>query len=309
MKPLKIPTGWAFKSRPFELPNSGGLIVNNPLAVTAVNYKQHNNPKLSDLETFNKEWYNNRDHLLLKEGIEPFNPDDNQRNWFTQKFKEYNLPEWQQYRYNDILAEYYKRTKDSRLTPFINDIKTKIFNHLDSVTEKIDSSEVPFGSRGTYYPKRHAIFYPNSNSANNSAKIHERTHAATMNGDHMNNYWELMPIRPKDSNYTDELKKQRSLNKDRFGRYDDDIREITARLAQLRYVNKLDPTHTYTLDEVRNMRSHPNFQDFDIFSRYNDEYILYLLNGVAQNTTDKNKLDYVNPITIAKLGGTINLKH
>ena len=55
---------------------------------------------------------------------------------------------------------------------------------------------------------------------------------------------------------------------------------------EIRFNNKLDPTHKYNIFEIRNMRKDPNFKDSRIFERYNDETILGLLNNVAQNTNN-----------------------
>ena len=61
---------------------------------------------------------------------------------------------------------------------------------------------------------------------------------------------------------------------------------------KLRYANKLDPAHKYTMEEIKQMRLDPAFKDFDIFKRYDDETIFRLLNEVASNNynfkSDKN---------------------
>jgi hypothetical protein len=71
-----------------------------------------------------------------------------------------------------------------------------------------------------------------------------------------------------------------------YDSYLDSKKEIKSRLMQLRFLNKLDPTHKYNIFEIRNMRKDPNFKDSRIFERYNDETILDLLNKVAQNTNN-----------------------
>jgi hypothetical protein len=74
---------------------------------------------------------------------------------------------------------------------------------------------------------------------------------------------------------------------------------------QMRYNNQLDPNHKYTLDEIENMRNDPTFIDEHIFDRYTNKYIEYLLNDVAQNNMNKNRLDYRSPINFAKDGGIL----
>jgi mannitol-1-phosphate/altronate dehydrogenase len=73
----------------------------------------------------------------------------------------------------------------------------------------------------------------------------------------------------------------------------------------MRFDNKLDPKHEYSDEEIENMRNDPNFKDYKIFERYNNEYIKFLLNDVAQNNMGKNRLNYRSSINFAKDGGIL----
>jgi hypothetical protein len=74
---------------------------------------------------------------------------------------------------------------------------------------------------------------------------------------------------------------------------------------QMRFDNKLDPKHEYSDEEIESMRNDPNFKDYKIFERYNNEYIKFLLNDVAQNNMNENRFDYRSPINFAKNGGIL----
>lgn len=52
---------------------------------------------------------------------------------------------------------------------------------------------------------------------------------------------------------------------------------------QMRFDNKLDPEHTYTEQEIENMRKSPSFIDHEILGPYDNNTVLKLLNEVAQN--------------------------
>lgn len=79
--------------------------------------------------------------------------------------------------------------------------------------------------------------------------------------------------------------------------------EIYGRLGLFRFNNKIDPSHTYTLEEIKQMRNNPDIKDEDLFSRYTDEFILHLLNDVAYNENENQQsLRTIDPITLAKNG-------
>ena len=94
-----------------------------------------------------------------------------------------------------------------------------------------------------------------------------------------------------------------------YDNYLDDSDEIYSRLMQMRYRNKLDPTHKYTIDEVKAMRNDKNFKSKYIFDRYTDEFILRLLNDIAKNNIDNNNeydIKYVDKTkNMASYGGIL----
>ena len=51
---------------------------------------------------------------------------------------------------------------------------------------------------------------------------------------------------------------------------------------EIRYDNKLDPTHQYNIFEIENMRRDPNFKDNELIRRYDNQTLLDLLNNIAQ---------------------------
>ena len=56
---------------------------------------------------------------------------------------------------------------------------------------------------------------------------------------------------------------------------------------QFRYLNKLDPKKKYTIDDIKKWRE--RYDDTDIINRYNDEYLLHLLNNVASTKSSIEK--------------------
>lgn len=108
-----------------------------------------------------------------------------------------------------------------------------------------------------------------------------------------------------------------------YNSYFEDPDEIRSRLMEFRYYNKIDPQHTFTLDEIQDMRKRaknifdylesynqkgsvyksPNdgdIVDFNLFERYDDNTLLRLFNEVAY-TPNQNKQIYN-----ARLGGSLN---
>ena len=148
---------------------------------------------------------------------------------------------------------------------------------------------------GTHYPDFNTIIY-NDLYQNTPIKIHERDHA--MFGKYNDKNIGLRIV--------ENIFKQDFLDNvsDKWGYYDDPG-EIRARLMQMHYNNQLDPKHKYTLEEIENMRNNPTFIDEHIFDRYTNKYIEYLLNDVAQNNMNENRLDYRSPINFAKDGGIL----
>lgn len=54
--------------------------------------------------------------------------------------------------------------------------------------------------------------------------------------------------------------------------------ELRARLASLRYDNRLSPTHQYTKEELEAMKQDPNFRWNDL-DNIADDYLLHMINN------------------------------
>jgi len=71
--------------------------------------------------------------------------------------------------------------------------------------------------------------------------------------------------------------------------YMDHPDEIYSRLMDFRYRNKLDPQKRYTLEDVIKFRE--DAYDTELLERYSDEFILQLLNEVADTKTNSNNIN------------------
>lgn len=278
-------------------------------------YIQTNQADLSDVETFNRNWYKYRDTQLANAIKDNYDAKYTEGLNFLQK----GFPNWTDQTKVANAARNYINKKLDTVTEFdsreaLKDLKTRswledeyynIFPNKKPNIELIGPPKpvsdsdlkfiIEFLYNGVYNPKTHSIVY-NKGLEKSSTKVHERAHASVPMIKGVSRSPLLAPI----------LKVQLMDTVKADPTYYDAVDEIYARLMQLRFANNLDPTHTYTLDEVKAMRNDSKFKDYGIFNRYTDESILLLLNEVAQNTTDSTKLNYVNPDNIAAYGGKLN---
>ena len=264
---------------------------------------------LKDLETFNSNWYKYRDKQLSSV-IDQYN-----RQYYTKDLK------WYQHLFpnektdaigaRNYINDKLNNVKEFTMSEALKDINTRKWlqdyyyqilpeerpdTNLIGPPKPVSDYDLGFLAyinAGMANNRLNTIVYADD-SNNDSTKIHERAHISIpfIKG------WSRHPVLSPISN----VKLQNTTEPDS---YFDSISEIYARLMQLRYDNNLDPSHTYTKEEINAMRNDPDFKDYHIFDRYTDESILMLLNEVAQNTTDPNRLDYVNPENIAAFGGRI----
>lgn len=123
---------------------------------------------------------------------------------------------------------------------------------------------------GAYNPATHSISYISPYAGTD---VHELTHSLNANP-------QLNTIRY--SFKGDKLQKGKQYNP-----YKDSADEIYSRLMQFRYLNKLDPKKKYTIDDIKKWRE--RYDDTDIINRYNDEYLLHLLNNVASTKSGIEK--------------------
>ena len=177
--------------------------------------------------------------------------------------KEYNYedavknPTIKQHLINTYISEF---EKDRRLPSPKNGVNEEILKHLELV------------KKGIYYGDPHTIVYF-KNNGESSVKIHEREHSSRIP-----TTIQVKTTHPEDAD-----------------EHLDNPLEVKARLMQMRFDNKLDPEHTYTEQEVENMRKSPNFIDREILGPYDNNTVLKLLNEVAQSNfpnpyKDPNKI-------------------
>ena len=126
------------------------------------------------------------------------------------------------------------------------------------------------------------------------AKTHERTHA-------MNPVEQELAI----TKYKNEKRKIFANPKQKYDRYLDSSTEVYARLMDAREKYKLDPKKSYTKEDLTKIREQIKkdwgIDETNIFNRYDDDYILHLLNDIAQNNSPKESDD----VMYAQSGGLI----
>lgn len=115
----------------------------------------------------------------------------------------------------------------------------------------------------------------------NFAKTHERTHA-------MNPVEQELAI----TKYKNEKRKIFANPKQKYDRYLDSSTEVYARLMDAREKYKLDPKKSYNKDDIQHIREQIKkdwgIDETHIFNRYDDDYILHLLNNIAYNDPNTN---------------------
>lgn len=292
--------------------SSGGILKAQNSSKLPGGYAQYNGSDLSDIETFNKNWLNYRNKQLAKQGWQDENI-KNKLNWFQR-----NVGVSEKTIANLVREQLFSNLDNTKELSFSDALKDSQGRYL--LTESMYADfpgerklhEVEIGPpkpvedwkldysfndsvAGTHYPDFNTIIY-NDLYQNTSTKIHERDHAMFGKYDGKNIALKIV----------ENIFKHEFLDNvvGKWGYYDEPG-EIRARLMQMRYNNRLDPNHKYTLDEIENMRNDPTFIDEHIFDRYTNKYIEYLLNYVAQNSINKNRLDYRSPINFAKNGGIL----
>lgn len=147
-------------------------------------------------------------------------------------------------------------------------------NPKESITDS-DLRFLKYLFRGTRLPDTNILIYSTPFDRDSEIKIHERSHALDASNPFVPSFGVPPGIRLQ-------LLPGVKLNWGYWDRGD----EVKSRLMELRFNNRLDPTHKYNIFEIRNMRKDPNFKDSSIFNRYDDETILNLLNNIAQNTNN-----------------------
>lgn len=139
------------------------------------------------------------------------------------------------------------------------------------------------GSRGATAPSIGSIFYPEYPDMN--TRIHENSHA----GENRKLFSRFNPQTYVISERKDDRYLLDGVDYDRYG---DSSNEIYARLNEFRYLNNIDPKKKYTKEDVLKMRKDKDVKDRDLLNRYNDDFILFLLNDVAMNDNTKDGVLY-----------------
>lgn len=147
---------------------------------------------------------------------------------------------------------------------------------------------------GVYTPYYNNILYSVDNGRiPGNVMIHERTHALrdapyypTL-GNNMLEYY-------KSGNFINSGEK--------VDAYLDDGSEIYSRLNEFRYVNNLNPSHTYSKDEISKFRKSGALKKYKL-DRYTDDFVYFLLNGLAYSDESIPNKSGVN---LAALGGLFN---
>ena len=200
--------------------------------------------------------------------------------------------------FNGIEDPIYKGFENAR----VSDVgKKRALQHQNAIEDFIGKelttdankalSMLTVGASGITLPGYNTIYYPELSlykNIDNSTIIHERNHAGDYGDsrmvdmifyDDVDEYGKKFHVGKKQQPYLlDGVKKSK---------YYDDAKEIKSRLMEFRYNNNLNPTHTYTIDEIKEMRNNKDTKDEELFNRYNDEFIYHLLNDIAYN--DKKK--------------------
>lgn len=264
-----------------------------PTPAKSNTYVQHNNPELLNPETFTRNWYDYRDAQIFNWMTS--NPYSEVRHFVPQGYQ--NLDDgWFIFKYNPFtqmnngfllnLAKKYRDDKISSMREYLPEQairmpeirkamldKYSLWNNRNNVSD--DDLISGFKNTHIYFPEHNTVVYGSPEIMNNGP-IKMRVHGEAL--EHQNNSSWDSPIP-----YGGMIKLEWNPGIDHTMDRRDLPNEVKSRLMQLRYENRLDPTHKYSIDEIRQMRLDPKFKDFDILNRYNDETVLDLLNIVAQN--------------------------
>lgn len=157
------------------------------------------------------------------------------------------------------------------------------------------AKSVDFMVEGFYTPYfNHIIYNPDDGKLPDDTMIHERTHV----------------LRDTPYYYT-VVKENRKLAKDgvcklangvEHDSYYDSMKEIYARLNSFRYANGLNPSHIYSKEEISRFRRDGLLRKYHL-DRYTDDYIYFLLNGLADSGEGVGNKSGINS---AAFGGLLN---
>lgn len=181
------------------------------------------------------------------------------------------IANWLGYRSNqlrqnmkDYFHSFYQKSQPIPLN-VISEYNRQIRNLGTLKAEQKNPKEKYF--EAVYYPTTHTINYKNDEDL-----IHEETHGLKY------------PYIYSPQEYSIE-----KYNKKYKEPYWDKASEIYARLMQFRKENNIGPTQQWTKQQIKNLRNNENIKDFDLLKRYDDDFLLFLFNDIAQNNQQSNQ--------------------
>ena len=244
-------------------------------------FSDEHNDNISNKRYFFEDWFNKRQKQLSN--VPVLKDKSKQENYLSNldTVKEYynDNPLYREVHFGDV--GYNREDYPLETMPENNILK----DHLE---------DPRFG--GAYNSRTHTIGY---NDPTDTHIIHERTHALGASPQELQiNYKQNSNIEPLEN---DTFNYNYLNNGYSHDVYLDNNREIYARLMQLRHDYGLDPTVTYTAEDLRKLAEETGHGNYDILDRYSDEFINFLLNDVAYNN-----IDYTNNTNYAAYGGYIN---
>lgn len=290
MNPLKIPTGTAFKYYQYELPNSGGLIVNNPL------YTKNALERYRDRMT--PEQIEEKDRIL-----------NEAKNVIVNLYKEYGdeAPDY---------VQKYDYKKDNRY----HDVKGQLFDwYSNPKTLEILHNRYGLSKEEVLKGVDLALSVPFDEGYNNI--LHKGVYRQPINYDvlgfiELNDFGK---VNEAFHEYNHAIQDALNAYDRTYGNYYDREAEAHSYLMNIRKILNLDPSkRDYTVEEVEKIieegnKNKPDKNDkfWHVFDRRNllQKYIQesgitapelqYMLNNWANKTNNKI------PVNIAKNGGKV----
>ena len=274
---------------------NGKKVTEFPVAQTGINWLE----KEKDARTYLSNWLAKREKQL-GENMGTTNPRMVRQELGNQLQNIYDTPisyDPLDYAYNSVgipkLREKIEKEPDLEK-------RNKMYDELESLNKEKDLAYDNLMSDfdyigGSYSPYFNSIFVKDYLEPEEveSAILHELTHALNYSSGSMLNYNRPYThnINPgKDIPQLEKIKK--IVNENRDGYYDNPT-EIYSRLMEFRKKNKLNPSKTYTIDDIKDLRDRTEnwffdkAQDYNLFERYTDDQILKLINDVASGKKQK----------------------
>lgn len=157
---------------------------------------------------------------------------------------------------------------------------------------------VDYMVKGFYTPYyKHIIYNPEYNGIPNDVMVHERTHSLG-----------YTPYYNSINKAVSKFKKNGvpiTVDGVDINEYLDSGDEVYAGLNAFRYANNLNPSHIYSKEEIGRFRRDGLLKEYDL-DRYTDDYLYFLINGLADSNEDTGSKSDVNS---AALGGLFNNRY